>query len=227
MVESFSVNKNNSNYISPYNNCYVNIDKTFIDNYDIQYDNNLEPVLISGYDNNELNHQILMNNHINCYYSSVTGTYENNNYKLNIFYNASIPDALPNTFDGLASIILRSYQFESKEYTSKLINFNSNQPSLSLNYKYILMSNHLSSILLNFIFIACSSYLSSYIVKERMNQHIKQLQLNGISKIWYFISSIAVDSLLQLFVYFFIMYILGDSNEFLLLVIFIFLLLLW
>jgi len=127
------------------------------------------------------------------YVSSFSGKIFNNNnnntlYHFYIFYNDSMPYALPTTFNSLSNAIL-SHHLPGKNETIQVHSYP--LPFFDLeflsNYKFyigLIYSLGLSLML---------SYCGFNIVYEKKNNLLKQLQLNGISNFSYWLSMFLSD----------------------------------
>lgn len=146
---------------------------------------------VTEYNSNKINEIGKTLNKKPYYISSISGSLENNNnYKINIYYNATVETALPFTINAITNTILAS-----KNITEKLI--------LDASYtKTYNENNHLKFLfsgiiigLFNTSLIICSTFYGPLIVKEKNNQLDQQLQLIGISKINYWLTAIIANSM--------------------------------
>jgi ATP-binding cassette subfamily A (ABC1) protein 5 len=126
------------------------------------------------------------------YVSSISGVLNNNNnYKFNVYYNISMTHSLPATMNAISNSILASKNINERIVTKS-------QPFSYANYIYLTVSTIIIGIYLGAAFLSGSSIYGPLMVRERVNQLLQQLQLNGISRFNYWISALISDNFLFL-----------------------------
>ena len=122
------------------------------------------------------------------YVTSFSGELIDNIYNFSIYYNDSMPHALPSTLNSLSNAILSSNPLSNnvtiQVNSYPLPYFNSTNLS---NFTYYTM------LILTVFFSLILSLYSCNIIKERINKLLKQLQLNGISNLSYWLSIFLTD----------------------------------
>ncbi|ORX76945.1 P-loop containing nucleoside triphosphate hydrolase protein [Anaeromyces robustus] len=126
------------------------------------------------------------------YLCSVSGREANNVYDLQIYYNDTMAHAIPVTINALSNAILASKNInETIVLTSHLLDINNN------NYKAI-AGLTISGFMIGYFIVANISRFGSLLVREREKQLLQQLQLNGVSRLNYWISCFVTDLLIFL-----------------------------
>ena len=115
------------------------------------------------------------------YVSSFSVNNTNNLFHFNVYYNDSMPHALPATFNLLSNAILNRYGINE---TIQVHSFP--QPYFNLDYFF-------NAITYTIILSLMLSYCGFNIVYEKKNNLLKQLQLNGISNFSYWLSLFLSD----------------------------------
>jgi len=126
------------------------------------------------------------------YLSSVGGQEMNNNYHFDIHYNDTMIHSVPATFNALSNAILASNNINEKiVVTSHLYETKSTNVS-------VLIGLSISGFMIGYCIVANINRFGPLVVRERELQLLKQLQLNGVSRINYWISCFVTDILLFL-----------------------------
>jgi len=179
-----------SKEISPklYDNVLWNVNNMTIPNFST----NLYSTIVNGGNITEYNDQELKEigktiSNEPYYISSVSGNLLNNEYNLNIHYNDSMTHALPVTMNALSNSILASKNINER-ITLKSYPFSYG------NYTFVTVTSLLIGIYLGAALIVGCSMYGPLIVRERANQLLQQLQLNGVSRINYWISALCTDT---------------------------------
>jgi len=115
------------------------------------------------------------------YVSSFSVNSTNSLFHFDVYYNDSMPHALPATFNSLSNAILSRY---GRNETIQVHSFP--LPYFSLNYLF-------SSLTYSAILSLMLSYCGLNIVYEKKKNLLKQLQLNGISNFSYWLSMFISD----------------------------------
>lgn len=192
---SFLIYKYNNDTIFNINSNNINIPNFTKDLY-----MSINEFNVKEYDDKTLNDIGKTNTDKQYYVSSISELLEtDNNYKININYNASLENALPVTLNAITNTILAS-----KNITEKI----TIESNLANNYSY---DNHNQFIytgiligLLSGSFVLCMTFFGPLIINERNNQIDQQFQLSGISRKIYWIASILGESIIFSFSSFFI-----------------------
>ncbi|ORX82548.1 P-loop containing nucleoside triphosphate hydrolase protein [Anaeromyces robustus] len=151
------------------------------------YSNFINGGNITEYNDQELNNISKTIGQEPYYISSVSGSLVNNEYNFNIHYNDSMTHALPVTMNALSNSILASKNINER-ITLK------SHPFSYGNYTFVTVTSLLIGIYLGAaLLVGCSMY-GPLIVRERANQLLQQLQLNGVSRINYWISALCTDT---------------------------------
>jgi len=125
----------------------------------------------------------------NYYLSSVGGEMDSatNTFKFNVFYNETMPHSIPTTVNALSNAYLASKNINDR------ITIN--------NHPWDNRKNNLINIGLSFVgltlgmsVVVILNKFGPLSVRERINQLILQLQLNGVSRFNYWISSFITDN---------------------------------
>ncbi|ORX41368.1 P-loop containing nucleoside triphosphate hydrolase protein [Piromyces finnis] len=127
----------------------------------------------------------------NSYLSSVTGEKMDNNYIFNVYYNDTMTHSLPATINSISNAILSSNNVDGKIITKS-------QPFKLKDNSMIMICLTITGILLGMCLIMPLSKFGSLATHERVNQLLQQLQLNGVSRSNYWISSFVSDILIFL-----------------------------
>jgi len=123
--------------------------------------------------------------------SSVSGSLENDNYKFKVYYNESMAHSLPVTLNALANTILAENNINEKIVTKS-------HPFPYGNYQFVTYTNLIVGIYVGAALIAGVAIYGPLVVRERVNQLLQQLQLNGVSRTIYWCSSLISDCSLSL-----------------------------
>jgi len=118
--------------------------------------------------------------------SSFSGDYSDNVYKFKIYYNDSMPHALPSTLNGLSNAILASHHINDTIHVS----------SYPIPYFRVELLSDMKFYCTIFVALSVTFALSFYgsnVVHEYSANLLKQLQLNGISNKSYWISVFLSD----------------------------------
>jgi len=126
------------------------------------------------------------------YLSSVNGEIvNNNNYKLDIHYNDTMTHSLPATLNTVSNAILASKNINDRIVVKSHL-YDKNNEMLAI------VGLALSGFMIGYYLSGNLGRYGPLIVRERVNQLLQQLQLNGVSRINYWISCFVSDSILFL-----------------------------
>jgi len=125
------------------------------------------------------------------YVSSVSGVLDNDAYKFKVYYNESMAHALPVTMNVLANTILAENNIHEKIVVKS-------HPFSYGNYQFVTVTSVLVGIYIGAAFLAGIAIYGPLVVRERVNQLLQQLQLNGVSRIVYWCSVLLSDCSLSL-----------------------------
>jgi len=126
------------------------------------------------------------------YLSSVNGQSMMNEYHFQIHYNDTMTHAIPATFNALSNAILDSKSISERiVVTSHLYDTQSTDASMMVGVS-------ISGFMLAYCIVANINRFGPLIVRERELQIVKQLQLNGVSHMNYWISCFVTDIFLFL-----------------------------
>ncbi|OUM61579.1 hypothetical protein PIROE2DRAFT_20927 [Piromyces sp. E2] len=127
------------------------------------------------------------------YLSSVGGQQTNDKYQFNIHYNDTMIHSLPATFNALSNAILASNNVKEKiVLTSHLYDTKSTDVKTMVGLS-------ISGFMIGYCIVANINRFGPLVVRERELQLLKQLQLNGVPRINYWISCFITDIVLFLF----------------------------
>jgi len=118
--------------------------------------------------------------------SSIQGNYSNGGYSFSIYYNDSMPHALPYTVNVVSNAILAANNFNETIHAS-------NHPFSYFSLVSLSEVKFYSSIIVSICVAFGLSFYGSGIVHEKKANLLKQLQLNGISNRSYWISCFISD----------------------------------
>jgi len=184
-----------SSEISPslYTNTVWNINSgnTTIPNFVNTYESVIGDVSFTEHTDEELNEIGKTLDKEPYYVSSVSGSLENDNYKFKVYYNESMAHALPATMNALANTILAENNINEKIVTKS-------QPFSYGNYQFVTITSLIVGIYVGAALIAGVAIYGPLVVRERVNQLLQQLQLNGVSRMIYWCSSLITDCSLSL-----------------------------
>ncbi|OUM63933.1 hypothetical protein PIROE2DRAFT_20607 [Piromyces sp. E2] len=149
---------------------------------------------ISGVSNVEIEQMEFPNFNDNYYISSVGGEMEQltNTLIFNVHYNETIPHSIPATFNALSNAYLAS-----KNLTDRITV--SNQPFDYKQEGLALVGLTLLGFILGMEIVSILNKFGPLCARERINQLLLQLQLNGVSRFNYWISSLISDNSIFLF----------------------------
>ncbi|ORX60084.1 P-loop containing nucleoside triphosphate hydrolase protein [Piromyces finnis] len=177
--------------ISPtmYNGSLWNVDttQTNIPNFKELYGNMVGADALKSYSNEELNKIGKTVNKEPYYVSSVSGSLENDSYNFNIYLNTSMSHSLPATMNALSNTILASNNINERIVTKS-------HPFSYGNYVFVTAASVIIGIYIGAALLTGISLYGPLIVRERVNQLLQQLQLNGVSRFNYWISSLLTDA---------------------------------
>jgi len=126
------------------------------------------------------------------YVSSVNGQVKNNNvYDVNIYYNDTMTHSLPSSMNAVSNAILASKNIKDKIVMTSHI-FSGNDNTL------IIVSLSLAGFMVGYYMSNNINRFGPLVVRERSNQLLQQLQLNGVSRLNYWISCLISDVFLFL-----------------------------
>jgi len=190
LMNNIQIQTFNSKEISPslYNNTIWNIESNNINipNFKDTY-SNIVGAKVAEYNDEELNNIGKTINNEPYYVSSISGTLENDIYNFLVYYNESMTHALPATLNAVSNSILASNNINERIITKS-------HPFSYGNYDFITISSIIIGIYIGAALISGASLYGPLIVRERVNQLLQQLQLNGVSRNNYWISSLLTDS---------------------------------
>jgi len=127
------------------------------------------------------------------YLSSVNGQEINNNYRFQIHYNETMLHSIPATLNALSNTILASKNIDERiVLTSHLYETNAHDVKTMVGLS-------ISGFMIGYCIVANINKFGPLIVRERELQLLKQLQLNGVSRLHYWISCLVTDIFLFLF----------------------------
>jgi len=195
LIGNVQIKTFNSKEINPniYNGSIWNIDssQTNIPNFKDLYGSIVGINSIKEISNKELNEIGKTVDKEPYYVSSVSGSLENNIYNFNVYFNESMNHALPATMNALSNTILASNNVNERIVTKSY-------PFSYGNYTFVTVVSLLVGIYIGAALISGISLYGPLVVRERVNQLLQQLQLNGVSRINYWLSSLLTDGSLAL-----------------------------
>ena len=125
------------------------------------------------------------------YLSSVGGQVNQNVYDLQVHYNDTMTHSLPVTFNAISNAILASKNINERiEMTSHT--FSKGDDTLAI------VSLSLAGFMIGYYISNNINRFGPLVVRERSNQLLQQLQLNGVSRLNYWISCFISDIILFL-----------------------------
>ncbi|ORX85647.1 P-loop containing nucleoside triphosphate hydrolase protein [Anaeromyces robustus] len=125
------------------------------------------------------------------YLSSINVQNMNNNYYFSTNYNDTMTHSVPATINAISNSVL-----ESKNVNGKII-MKSYPYEVKINITSIILLS-LCGFFISYSIVSCLSKFGSLAVRERVNQLLQQLQLNGVSRMNYWLSSFITDNSLFL-----------------------------
>ncbi|ORX78160.1 P-loop containing nucleoside triphosphate hydrolase protein [Anaeromyces robustus] len=135
------------------------------------------------------------------YLCSVGGQESNNVYDFQIHYNDTMTHSIPAIFNTLSNAILASKNINERiVLTSHLLEINND------NYKAI-FGFSVAGFMIGYCIVSNISKFGPLLVREREKQLLQQLQLNGVSRVNYWISCFITDLFIFLSVCFLIIII--------------------
>jgi len=124
------------------------------------------------------------------YTSSFSGQKVDNTYTFNVYYNDTMTHSLPATINAISNAILAS---KNATGTGSIVvsshPYNQKNESLS---QIALMFTALS---IGYCIINCINRFGPVVVRERVNLLLQQLQINGILRLYYWVSTLFSDYL--------------------------------
>jgi len=123
------------------------------------------------------------------YVSSINGEEINNHYNLKIYYNDTMTHAIPATLNTISNTILAS-----KNVNDKIVVKSS--PYDNKNDLMAVVSLTIAGLIVSMFIINNINKFGPLIVRERLNQLLQQLQLNGVSRVNYWISCFVSDNII-------------------------------
>ncbi|ORX87956.1 P-loop containing nucleoside triphosphate hydrolase protein [Anaeromyces robustus] len=123
----------------------------------------------------------------NYYISSISGLKIENNNVFQIHYNDTMTHSIPAIINAISNTILASNNVKGQiEISTK--------PFETKNNALTIVALSMAGILIGMSFITVLSKFGPLIVHERVNQLLQQLQLNGVSRVNYWISCFLADN---------------------------------
>ncbi|ORX49210.1 P-loop containing nucleoside triphosphate hydrolase protein [Piromyces finnis] len=123
------------------------------------------------------------------YLSSLGGQEVENTYDLQIHYNDTMTHALPATFNAISNAILASKNIDGRIVTTSHT-FAKGDDTMAI------VSLSLAGFMIGYYISNNINRFGPLVVRERSNQLLQQLQLNGVSRLNYWISCFISDILL-------------------------------
>jgi ABC-type multidrug transport system ATPase subunit len=123
------------------------------------------------------------------YVSSFSGNYINDTYQFTIYYNDSMIHSLPSTLNMLSNAVLASNN------VNDTIHLNSYPFNYFNDYSITLMKVF-ATLLITFCISFPLSFYGTNVVRERVQNLLKQLQLNGIANKSYWLSVLISDHII-------------------------------
>lgn len=120
------------------------------------------------------------------YVSSVSGSLDNNVYNFNVYYNDSLSHALPATINAISNTILNINNINETIVTKS-------HPFSYGNYIYVTAVSLIVGVYIGAALLSGIVMYGPLVVRERVNQLLQQLQLNGVTRINYWLSSLLTD----------------------------------
>jgi len=126
------------------------------------------------------------------YISSLNGKMDNNNvYDFQIHYNDSMVHSLPATFNAISNAILASKNIDGQIVMTA-------HPFSQNNETMAVIGLSVAGFMIGYYIANNINRFGPMVVRERANQILQQLQLNGVSRLNYWISSFITDIILFL-----------------------------
>jgi len=130
--------------------------------------------------------------------SSFSGNYINDTYQFTVYYNDSLIHALPSTLNTLSNAVLASHNINDT------IHLNS-YPFNCFDDHSIILMKVLATLIIIFCIAFPLSFYGTNVVRERVQNLLKQLQLNGIDNKSYWLSVLFTDHIIFIITCFFIL----------------------
>jgi len=172
-----------------YSKTYLNIDpqsQLGLTNENIIFGSGLNKDMISFIPLNEIPHPEVDTPY---YLSSVGGKVNQNVYDLQIHYNDTMTHSLPATFNAISNAILASKNIKEKIVTTS-------HPFNKEDNTSAIISLSLAGFFIGYYMANNINRFGPLTVRERANQLLQQLQLNGVSRVNYWISCFITDVIL-------------------------------
>jgi len=126
------------------------------------------------------------------YISSLNGKMDNNNvYNFQIHYNDSMVHSLPATFNAISNAILASKNIDGQIVMTA-------HPFSQNNEMMAVIGLSIAGFMIGYYIANNINRFGPLVVRERVNQILQQLQLNGVSRLNYWVSSFITDIILFL-----------------------------
>jgi len=125
------------------------------------------------------------------YLSSLNGKMNNNVYNLQVHYNDTMTHSLPTTLNAVSNAILASKNFNGKIVMTSHT-FSKADDTLAI------VGLALAGFMIGYYISNNINRFGPLVVRERTNQLLQQLQLNGVSRLNYWISCFITDIILFL-----------------------------
>jgi ATP-binding cassette subfamily A (ABC1) protein 5 len=127
------------------------------------------------------------------YLASISGAaVSGSQYNLDVYYNDTMTHSVPVTFNAISNSILASKNINGR-IVMKSHPYETNDDTLAI------IGLSLAGFMIGYSIVGCISKFGPLIVRERVNQLLQQLQLNGVSRVNYWISCFLSDNILFLF----------------------------
>jgi len=125
------------------------------------------------------------------YLSSFSGQENNNVYDLQIHYNDTMTHSIPTTFNAISNAILASRNIKERIVTTS-------HTFAKADDTMAIVSLSLAGFMIGYYMSNNINLFGPLVVRERSNQLLQQLQLNGVSRLNYWISCFISDIILYL-----------------------------
>jgi len=125
------------------------------------------------------------------YISSLNGKMDNNIYDFQIHYNDSMVHSLPATFNAISNAILASKNIDGQIVMTA-------HPFSQNNEMLAIIGLSIAGFMIGYYIANNINRFGPLVVRERANQILQQLQLNGVSRLNYWVSSFITDIILFL-----------------------------
>jgi len=126
------------------------------------------------------------------YVSSIDGVANSKFYDIKIYYNDTMTHAIPATLNAVSNSILASLNSNDKIVVTS-------HPYDKNNDMLAILGLSIAGFMIGYNLVGGMSKFGPLVVRERVNQLLQQLQLNGVSRINYWISCFLSDNLIFLF----------------------------